>query len=97
MKRLSNLERENRQDKIVQQIKRGCENIGILKFFSCKLSDTFTEYDVPNFLKFLGKHAENTKEGSRISFTDNRQEKAIIEFWSPKNIKLTYLVSIHKR
>ena len=60
-------------------------------FFSCELCETFTEYDVPNFLTFLRENAEDSKEGMTISFTDTQQEKASVEFWLPKNLKLAHL------
>jgi len=91
MKKLSTLERENRQDKIIQQIKRETTRINIGKFFSIKLSENFTEADVAGFLKFLEKSANNSEEGVEYVFPDTNQRKAIVEFWSPKNVKPPHL------
>lgn len=41
VKRSSKLEAENRHDKLVAEIQRGCENIKIPKFFGLNLSEDF--------------------------------------------------------
>lgn len=91
MKNLSKLERENRQEKIIQQIKRETKKINVGKFFGIKFSENFAEANVAEFLKFLEKSANNSEGGVEYVFPDTNQRKAIVEFWSPKNVKLPHL------
>jgi len=89
-KRLALLEKENRQDKIIDQIKREAKKINVGKFFVIKFSENFTEADVAEFLKFLKNSAINSEGGVEYVFPDNKQRRAAVEFWPPKN-KLAHL------
>jgi hypothetical protein len=91
MKDLSKLERENRQDKIIQQIKREAKEIKVGKFFSCMLSGDFKEGCVPEFINFMKDKAASAGEGESFLFTSENSQKAKIEFWSPTNGDLLYL------
>lgn len=91
MKDLSKLERENRQDKIIQQIKREAREIKVGKFFSCMLSDDFKENCLPDLINFLKDRAASSGEGESFLFTSENSQKAKIDFWLPTNVNLLHL------
>jgi len=91
MKDLSKLERENRQDKTIQQIKREAKEIKVGKFFSCILSDDFKEDCLPELINFLKDRAASAGEGESFLFNSENSQKAKIEFWSPTNVDLLHL------
>jgi len=91
MKDLSKLERENRQDKIIQQIKKDVKEIKVGKFFSCMLSDDFKEGCLTELINFLKDRAASAGEGESFFFTSENSQKAKIEFWSPTNVDLLHL------
>ncbi len=91
MKDLSRLERENRQDNMIQQIKKEVSEIKIGKFFGCKLSDNFKESCLPDLINFIKDKAASAVEGDSLLFTGKNNQKAKIEFWSAANILLSEL------
>ncbi|OGW55327.1 MAG: hypothetical protein A2Y81_07435 [Nitrospirae bacterium RBG_13_43_8] len=91
MRDLQKLARENRQDKIIQQIKKEAKEIKVGKFFSCMLSDDFKEGCLTELINFLKDRAASAGEGERVLFTSRNSQKAKIEFWSPPNINLLHL------
>ncbi len=91
MKDLSKLERENRQDKLIQKIKEKAEEIKVGKFLSCMLSDDFKEDCIPELMDFLQDRAASAGEGESFPFTSKSSQKAKIEFWSPTNVDLQHL------
>jgi hypothetical protein len=91
MKDLSKLERENRQDKLIQKIKEKVKAIKVGKFFSCMLSDDFKEGCLPELINFLKDKATSAGEGESFFFTSENSQKAKIEFWSPTNVDLLHL------
>lgn len=91
MKDLSKLERENRQDKIVQQIKREASKIKVGKFFSCMLSDDFIEDSLPELMNFIKEKAASAAKGESFFFTSKNIQKSKVEFWSPGKIALSEL------
>jgi len=91
MKDLSKLKRENRQDKIIQKIKRAAKEIKVGKFFSCKLSDDFKESYLPELINFIKDKAVSAVEGESFLFTGKNNQKAEIEFWSAGKIALSEL------
>jgi len=91
MKDLSKLERDNRQDKIIQRIKREANTIKVGKFFSCTLSDGFKEDCLPELMNLIKEKAESASEGEVFIFTSTNNQKAKIKFWSPRKIALSEL------
>ena len=91
IKDLSKLERENRQDKIIQQIKRDAKEIKVGKYFSCKLSDDFKECCLPELRNFIKDKAASVVEGETFLFIGKNKQKAEIEFWSAGKIALSEL------
>ncbi|GEM_PF-1105740 len=81
MKRLSELERENRQDKIMYKIELETKKIKISKFFGCLLSQGFTEGDIPNFIDFISQRAEKSIKEEKYFFPNNKEPKAKVYFW----------------
>lgn len=88
MKDLAKLERENRQDKIIQQIEGDAKKIKIGKFFSCMLSDDFKKDCVPELITFMKDKATSAVEGEKFTFRAKNNQKAEIEFWSAEKITL---------
>lgn len=91
MKRLSNLERENRQNRNFQKIKREAKKINIEFFFGCKLSEQFSENEIPDLINFVAKHAEHYIEGEKYFFPNNVKPKATIDFWPPNKLNISSL------
>jgi len=91
MKDLAMLERENRQDKIVQRIKTDAKKIKVGKFFSCTLSDDFKEDCLSELMNFLREKAESSSEGAVFIFTSTNNQKAEIKLWTANNSKLSEL------
>lgn len=91
MKDLAKLERENRQDKIIQQIKRDTKDIKVGKFFSCALSDDFREGWLAELINFIKDKAASAVEGESFLFTGKDNQKVKIEFWSAGKIALSEL------
>ena len=89
MKRSSKLEAENRHDKLVAEIRRGCEDIKIPKFFGLELSEEFKNDDIKGLLSFIGKKASS--EDGEFCFPDSESQKARVKFWLPSKANLTYL------
>lgn len=91
MKRLSNLERENRQNKIVQKIKDEAIKINIGMFFGCDLSENFSENDITKLIDFLTDTSKNPEEGKKYYFPNIEKPKAIVDFWHPNKSKIASL------
>ena len=91
MKRLSNIERENRKQKIVQKIKDEAKKINRGMFFGCELSEDFTTNDITKLIAFLINTSKNPEEGGKYYFPNIEKPKAIVDFWHPNKIKITTL------
>ena len=91
MKRLSNIERENRQNKIVQKIKDEAKKINIGMFFGCDLAENFSENDITNLIDFLTNTSKNPEEGEKYYFPNFETPKAIVNFWHPNKSKIASL------
>lgn len=91
MKRLSNLERENRQNKIAQRIKDGAKKIERGMFFGCNLSDQFLEEDIHDLLDFLANKSSNPEVGKKYIFPNETIPKAIVDFWYPNSSGISSL------
>jgi len=91
MKDLAKLERENRQDKIIEHIKRKAREIKFGKFFSCMLSDDFKEDCLPDFINFIRDKIASAPEGEKFLFTSKNSQEAEIEFWSARKVALSEL------
>jgi len=91
MKDLSKLERENRQDNMIQQVKRAAEEIKVGKFFSCMLSDNFQGSDLPDLITFIKDKATSAVEEENLLFMGKNNHTAKIKFWSAEKIVLSEL------
>src|SRR5574341_1044192 len=91
MKKLSRLEREHRQRKIVNKIVDGVKSIQVGMFFGCVLSEHFSDNDLPDLVDFITAYALNPQEGKEYYFAGEDKPKAIVDFWYPKRIKLSSL------
>lgn len=89
IKRFSDLERENRQGKIIENIQRGCKDIKSNMFFDLDLSEDFKEEDVSGLLNFFAKEVK--KANVELYFPNATCPKAIVKFWQSSNITLTNL------
>lgn len=89
MKRLSNLERDNRQFKIVQRIRTEALKIKSRMFFGCDLAENFSEKDIIGFIEFLSQTSKNP--GENYYFPNSEKPKAIITFWYPNKINIDSL------
>lgn len=91
MKKLAILERENRQRKIVQEIRNAAKNIEVGKFFGCELSEKFSKNDVTEFIDFITKHVENATDGREYFYPNSEEPTAKLRFWSPNKSELSSL------
>lgn len=91
MKDLSKLERENRQDKLIQTIKEKAKEIKVGKFFSCMVSDNFKEDCVPELIAFMKEQAPTVIDVKSVQFTSKNKQRAEITFWAPSKIELSEL------
>ncbi len=91
MKDLAKLERENRQEKIIEKIKTAAKEIKIGKFFSCLLSDDFKESCLPELMNFLKEKAASAVDEESLLFTSKNHQKAETKFWSFTEIVLSEL------
>ncbi len=91
MKRLSDLERENRQNNIIRKIKIATQKIKLGLFFGCELSDQFSESDLDDFINFNAKSASELIKDKEYLFPDDKNPKAKVEFWKPNKSKILYL------
>jgi hypothetical protein len=92
VKNLSMLERENRQAKFFNDIRRFAEGINIGMFFECQLSDEFTGADLPGLLEFVSAIAPQSVEGKEYLCPDTEDPKTKITFWLPQTAKLSHLI-----
>jgi len=92
MKRLSNLERENRQNKIVKKIKEGAKGIAIGMFFGCNLSEQFIEKDIPDLLDFLSANSSILKRVKNTVFRMRKTQKPLLTFGIQIKVKYPILL-----
>lgn len=88
MKRFSNLERENRQNNMINQIKRIANQLYIRKFFDCKLGENFIPNDVPLFVHFLQATAPTSEDGVQYDYPTSDNVRAQVQYWEPTNVTL---------
>lgn len=92
VKRLSNLEKENRQNTIVRKIETAAQKIDIGMFFGCDLSEHFSENDIPDLIDFIAEHAEQSVERKEYFFPNkNKKPKAKVYFWPSNKSKVSSL------
>jgi hypothetical protein len=84
MKKLSKLERENRQRKMVNKIVDGVKNVQVGLFFGCRLFEHFHDDDISNVIDFITAHSINPIEGKEYYYAGEDKPKAIVEFWCPE-------------
>jgi hypothetical protein len=88
MKDLSKLERENRQERLIQTIKEKSKEIKVGKFFSCIMSDDFKEDRVPELIDFMKDKAASAGEGESFLFAGDNNQRTDIKSWLPAKIEL---------
>ncbi len=91
MKDLSKLERENRQEKLMQKIKEKAKEIKVGKFFSCMLSSNFKEDCVLELICFMKEQAPSAIDEKSVQFISKNNQRTEITFWSPEKIELSEL------
>ena len=91
MKRLSNLEKENRQSKIVRKIKDEAKKINVGMFFGCDLAENFSKTDATELIDFLAINSFNPEAGKKYNFPNGENPKAIVDFWHPNKSKISSL------
>ncbi len=92
MKRLSNLERENKQEKLFRIIKEKLKEIGIPKFISIQISDEFEEADIEPLIAIIRRKALR-KNNKYYRFQKKQgKRKAQFSFSLPTRAKLSNLV-----
>jgi hypothetical protein len=91
VKNLSLLERENRQAKLLDDLRRFAEGVGIGKFFECQLSEGFTRDSLPVLQHFITTIAPICVEGQEYLYPNKESPKAKITFWLPQTAKLSHL------
>jgi hypothetical protein len=92
IKRLSNMQRENRRENFVETIKREAKKIQIRKFIDCYVSEEFSETDIPEFMKFIEANADQLVEGKETYFPDDKQQKAKVGFWCHNKSEISHLI-----
>lgn len=91
IKNLSRLEKENRQAKIIEEIKRHISAIPIGKILSCKLAEEFSPSDIADLIAYISAVAKTAHESEELIFPNEMSPKAKLEFWNPKGISLSHL------
>lgn len=91
MKSLSRTERENRQSKAVEQIKRLAKSIKVNKFFWCSLSEDFNSSDVKPLVEFISTVAVDSIKNKKYLYPSRDHIKAEITFWKPKKAVFEHL------
>lgn len=91
VKNLARLERENRQIKTFDHVRRFAQTIPVSMFFECALSTDFNEADLEGLQKFIAKTANGCEEGRQYYFPSADTPKARLSFWTPRNARLEHL------
>lgn len=91
IKNLSRLERENKQDKIIEEIGRQIEVIKIGKFLGCNLAEDFSQSDIEGLIAYISQKAKRANEREEFIFGNEASPKAKLKFWLPKRISLSHL------
>lgn len=91
MKRLSDLERENRQNKIIDKIKKELKKETIGLFWSCDLMDGITENNSSDLTAFIAEQARHCEEQKEYFFPNDKNPLAKVVFWAPVKNKLSSL------
>lgn len=92
IKNLAEPERDNRLNKMMQDLKRFASEIHIGKFFSCTLSPNFFEEDLQGLKQFLSQKAPIAREGQEYAFpSEGGGSVAKILFWSPLESSISKL------
>ncbi len=91
MKRFGDLERDNRRDAVLEQIKQRAARIDVRKFFGVALKEEFSENHVQALLDFLAATAPAAPDGHAYEFKVNGTVFGAVEFWAPKSVALPHL------
>ncbi|MBT2764594.1 hypothetical protein J7E85_26015 [Paenibacillus sp. ISL-20] len=91
MKKLSDSERENKQSKLIDSIKRSFEKITVGKFVSLSLSEDFNAGDANLFLSFLSASIESLPDNTDLQFPPKGSPKIVFALYPPNKIELQHL------
>lgn len=91
VKNLSNLERENRQKKMISRIRVCAKEIPVGKFFAVSLSESFGESDVSALIKAISEKAAAPGDSAKNTFPLSGTIKATFDLWQPSRTHLTHL------
>ncbi|MEK4045919.1 hypothetical protein NSU18_20000 [Paenibacillus sp. FSL H8-0048] len=91
MKKLSESERENKQRKLIDSIKRSFKNITIGKFVSLSLSEDFNSKDANLFSSFLRESVETLPDNTDLQFPPTGSPKIVYSLYPPNKIELQHL------
>jgi hypothetical protein len=91
IKNLTDLERDSRRNKMMQDLKRFGKKIKVGKFFECILSDNFCEGDLEGLKQFLSQKAPIAQEGEEYGFPSETTPTAKLVFWSPMGLPISEL------
>ncbi|WP_372009208.1 hypothetical protein NBRC13296_28545 [Paenibacillus chitinolyticus] len=88
---MSDSERENKQSKLIDSIKRSFEKITVGKFVSLSLSEDFNADDANLFLSFLSESIESLPENTDLQFPPQGSPKIVFALYPPNKIELQHL------
>jgi len=91
VKNLSRLERDNRQIKNFDQIRRYAETVPAGKFFQILLSSDFNENEIQGLQHFIAEKAQEGIDDQDYLYPDATNPKGKITFWSPEKVTLQHL------
>ncbi|MEH7164714.1 hypothetical protein, partial [Priestia megaterium] len=91
MKKLSESERDNRRNKLIEQVKRSLQTIPVGKFMNIALSEEFEESELESFISFINDSIYSIPDNLNVTYPSGNVQKAIIKFFPPNNIELQHL------
>jgi len=91
IKNPAGLERDNRLNKMMQDLKRFASEIHVGKFFGCTLSPNFRKEDLQGLKQFLSQKAQIVGEEEEYAFQSEGTSIAKIIFWSPLGLPISKL------
>ncbi len=88
MKRFADLERENRRNRMIDEIQQRAAEIETRKFFDCELREDFDANDLPQLVQFLEATAPTSTEEVQYDYPSSDDVRARVQFWDPRNVML---------
>lgn len=91
MKNLTDSERENRQSKLIESMKRSFEEITVGKFISLSFAEDFTANDSDLFISFLRESIESLPNNTDLQFPLSGNSKIKFSLYPPNTTQLQHL------